>query len=71
MKPRSFVCALLALLLCTVLAWGQAVSGSMVGTVTDSSGASVPNAKITIIAVETNHQGNRDGRRCGPHRPAG
>lgn len=53
MKPRRYVCALFALLLCAALAWTQAVSGSMVGTVTDTSGASVPNAKITITEVNT------------------
>lgn len=53
MKPRSLVCALLALLLCTALAFGQAVNGSMVGAITDASGASVPNAKVTISEVNT------------------
>ena len=52
-KPRSFVCLLLALVLCVTLAYGQAVSGTMVGTISDSSGASVPNAKITITEVNT------------------
>ena len=37
----------------SVLAWGQAVNGSMVGTVTDSSGGVVPSAKITILEVNT------------------
>jgi hypothetical protein len=32
-------------------AWGQAVYGSVVGTVTDASGAAVPGAKITITDV--------------------
>jgi len=53
MKPRSFICALLALIICAALVYGQAVSGSMVGTVTDSSGATVPNAKVTITEVNT------------------
>src|SRR5215472_660915 len=53
MKPRSFACAFLALLFCTALAFGQAVTGSMLGTITDSSGATVPNARVTIIEVNT------------------
>jgi len=32
---------------------GQAVTGSLLGTVTDSSGGAVPNAKITITEVNT------------------
>ncbi len=52
-KPRSFACLLLTLVLCVTLAYGQAVSGTMVGTISDSSGASVPNAKITITEVNT------------------
>ena len=35
------------------LLYGQAVTGSMLGTVTDSSGASVPGAKVTIAEVNT------------------
>jgi hypothetical protein len=34
-------------------AWGQAVSATLVGTVTDSSGAMVPNATVTASEVRT------------------
>ena len=40
-------------LLCAALAYGQAVSGSLLGTVTDASGATVPGAKVTITEVNT------------------
>ena len=33
---------------------GQAVFGGIIGTVADSSGAAVPNAKITITEVSKN-----------------
>jgi hypothetical protein len=39
-----FVCALLA----PIAVYGQAVYGNIVGTVVDSSGSAVPNAKVTI-----------------------
>src|SRR5262245_38506176 len=46
--------------------YGQAVYGSVFGTVTDSSGAAVPNAKVIItevsknvtVTTQTNHDGN-------------
>src|SRR6516165_6364470 len=40
-------------------AFGQAVSASIVGTVTDASGAVVANAKVTVTEVSTavNHSG--------------
>src|SRR5580700_2035970 len=42
----------LLLLVCAPgTAFGQAVFGSIVGTVTDSSGAAVPKAKVTIVDV--------------------
>lgn len=43
-----FACSLF---LVPVVSFGQAVYGSIVGTVTDSSGAAVPNAKVTIRDV--------------------
>jgi hypothetical protein len=53
MKPRRLICALTGILAGAVLAFGQAVSGSLVGTVTDSSGGAVPNAKITLTETRT------------------
>jgi hypothetical protein len=41
------------MLLLSAALYGQAVTGSMVGTVTDSSGAAVASAKVTITQVNT------------------
>lgn len=38
---------------CSGFAFGQAVSGTLLGTVTDASGAAVPAAKVTLTAVQT------------------
>ena len=61
-----FPLALCAILCSSVRLHGQAVYGSIVGTVLDSSGAAVANAKVTIRNVErdtanettTNESGN-------------
>ena len=37
----------------TIVAYGQALSGTIVGTVTDQAGAVVPQAKVTLINVGT------------------
>lgn len=63
MRPVCVVAALLAL---PAIGWGQQVFGSVYGTVTDPSGAGVPNAKVTItdqekgtvFGVTTNESGN-------------
>ena len=47
-----FVCATL-LMLTAALLFSQAVNGSLLGTVTDSSGATVPQAKVTITETKT------------------
>jgi len=69
-KILTFVTAIVAFSLCALIATpslhAQAVSGTIVGTVTDSSGASVPNAAVTIVltgqsvnyATVTNESGN-------------
>jgi hypothetical protein len=54
LKIFAFALALLSLMaLGSGLAFGQAVSGNMVGTVTDSSGAAVVNADVTATNVGT------------------
>ncbi len=67
MKVLRCTCALMALLLITgISVYGQAVTGTVLGTVTDSSGAVVVNAKVTLTnsgtatvqTIETNASGN-------------
>jgi Carboxypeptidase regulatory-like domain len=64
-KAMASVCLALFVLLTPVAALGQAVYGNVVGSVTDPSGAAVPNAKVTITdtarAVTFNAQTNEDG----------
>jgi hypothetical protein len=51
MRLRNFIaCLLLAL---PLLAFGQAITGTIRGTVTDSSGAVVPNATVSVVNTET------------------
>ncbi|MBL8241884.1 MAG: TonB-dependent receptor [Bryobacterales bacterium] len=45
--------ALVVLGLLSSIAYGQAVTGSLVGTVTDSSSAAVPGAKVTLVETRT------------------
>jgi hypothetical protein len=55
MKTLLGVCAICALLLAACgAAFAQAVNGTVVGTVTDSTGAVVPDALVTITEVNTN-----------------
>src|SRR5437763_9188291 len=54
MKRCLFLCTLAVLALSAMYvptASGQAVYGSIIGTVTDPSGAAVPNAKVTVTSV--------------------
>src|ERR1017187_128619 len=61
MKDLRTICALCALLLLTAgLGYSQAVNATLLGTVTDSSGAIVPNAKVTLTEVNTGT--NRTGQ---------
>lgn len=49
-KAAALSCFLLVIL--STLSYGQAVYGNIIGTVTDSSGAAVPNAAITITDLD-------------------
>jgi hypothetical protein len=65
MTLRRLLGAFVALVVISVLAWSQAVNGSMVGTVTDSSGAVIPNAKVTILEVDTGSSRSTDTNDSG------
>src|SRR4051794_14794304 len=53
---RSLVGILFGLLLVTAAAFAQVESGQIAGTVTDESGAVVPNAMVTVKNVDSNAQ---------------
>jgi hypothetical protein len=46
-------------------AYAQAVSATLIGTVTDSSGGVVPNAKITIVEMNTGVAQTRETNSSG------
>src|SRR5882672_7491672 len=53
-KSLKFIGLLFSLLtVCAGLALGQAISGNLVGTVSDPTGAVVPDAEVTAINVGT------------------
>jgi len=55
LRILAFMFGLLGLMaLCAVLATGQAIDGNVVGTVTDSSGAAVVGADLSVVNVATN-----------------
>jgi hypothetical protein len=72
MKLKSFLYLLsLCLLIAPGSAFAQSITGALVGTVTDSSGAVVANAKITVRNVDTNQIvgfiTNKDGEYSVPN----
>ncbi len=54
-RPKGITVLLLVLLFLTTcqLGFGQAITGDILGTVQDSTGAVVPGAKVTLTAVDT------------------
>lgn len=66
-RIAAFACAALFLLcwLASPAAWAQSASGTLSGTVTDTSGAVIPNATVTILntatGVATHSVSNGDG----------
>ena len=76
MKGLRSICLLCALLLLTAgFGYSQAVNATLLGTVSDSSGAIVPNAKITLTEVNTgtvrSGQTNESGNYTFPDTPPG
>ncbi len=76
MKHLREMCVLLALMAASCfVAYSQAVSGTVLGTVTDASGAVVPNAKVTLTEVNTgivhNAQTNGSGNYTFSDLPGG
>ena len=51
---RSLTVLFSLLTVCIGIAFGQAISGNLVGTVSDTSGAVMPNAEVTAVNVGTN-----------------
>lgn len=56
MKAPIYLCSIFALLISCSMAWGQTITASVTGTVTDPSGAAVNGAKVTAINVNTGVQ---------------
>ncbi len=76
MQYQRVICILLVLVaLCSVAAYGQAVSGTLLGTVTDVSGASIANAKVSVLESNTgavrSTTSNESGNYSFPDLPPG
>ena len=66
MKHLRVMCAFGALFLLTSLSvFAQAVSGTVLGTVTDSSGGTIASAKVTLTEVKTNVSRNSETNASG------
>jgi hypothetical protein len=57
MKPRPFSWVVL-LILTAAICLGQSITGSISGLVTDSSGAVIPGAQVTVVNLGTNVRSN-------------
>jgi hypothetical protein len=74
LRPMCATAALCLFILCTC-ALGQTLTGTLVGSVTDSSGGTIANAKVVITETNTNvsrvTQTNESGNYIFPNLPAG
>lgn len=74
-RSRFALPVILAFLLAPFVCSGQAVSGTLVGTVTDSTGANVANAQVTILLTGQssvyNSVTNESGNFTEPNLPSG
>src|SRR6266853_4105992 len=68
---RSFLAALAALVLSSFSAIAQVSSGTLVGTVSDPSGAGVPNAKVEAKNVDTGVVSGTTSTQAGEYRIGG
>src|SRR5271165_5365674 len=64
---RKIIILLAIALLCAGAAFSQAVNGTIVGTVTDASGASVANAKVTVTETQTRIAHTRQTNEAGTY----
>ena len=66
---------LLILCLVSSVSWSQSATGTIIGTVSDASGAVLAEAKVTIINQDTNARvvvsANQEGNYTAPLLPAG
>src|SRR5215471_16208412 len=73
-KNRVFRIAV-CLLGCAVAAWSQTATGTIIGTVTDNSGAAVASAKVTVVNTGTSAKvktsTNAEGDYTAPLLPPG
>src|SRR5262245_41596773 len=61
MRMMSRICVLaigVLAVMCAPALWGQAITGTISGTVSDATGASVPGATVTVRNLETNTSRN-------------
>ncbi len=72
---RTILTVLCLAACCTGAAWSQTVNATLLGTVTDASGAVVPGAKVTITETQTGvahtAQTNESGNYIVPNLPPG
>ena len=65
---RTLTVWLVSLMLLTGMAYGQAISGNIVGTVVDTSGAAVPNATVTATHTDTGVKTSATANSAGEYR---